>query len=329
MHAPITMRAMQRGLNVYTQKPLTRTIYEARQLTRVAGEKKLVTQMGIQIHSHPIHKAIVAAIHEGAIGKVKEVHSWSGKQWGDRDPRPDREDPVPAELDWDSWLGVASRRPFLAGYYHPGEWRKRLDFGTGTFGDMGCHILDPVFGALALTAPESVRSEGGAPSADSWGLDSQVRYTFPGTAYTTEKPTLTWYDGEQRPHAEVRALLGKQPLSDQGSIYLGTEGTLYSPYIDAPVLLPAAKYAGYQLPNPGGDDHYLQFVEACRGNGKTSAPFDYSGPLTEAVLLGCLATRFAGTTLEWDAADLKVTNVREANRFVRRRYRHGWEVEGL
>src|SRR5262249_17390086 len=192
MHAPITMRAMQRGLHVYTQKPLTQTIYEARQLTRVAREKKLVTQMGIQIHSHPIHKAIVPAIHEGAIGRVKEVHSWSGKQWGDRNPRPDREDPVPAELNWDFWLGVASRRPFLAGYYHPGEWRKRLDFGTGTFGDMGCHILDPVFGALALTAPESVRSEGGAPNADSWGLDSQVRYTFPGTAYTTEKPTLTW-----------------------------------------------------------------------------------------------------------------------------------------
>ena len=117
---------------------------------------------------------------------MREVHSWSGKHWGDRSPRPDRIDPVPADLNWDFWLGVAAERPFISGYYHPGEWRKRLDFGTGTFGDMGCHILDPVFGALALTAPTSVRSEGGAPNADSWGLDSRVRYDFPGTAYTTE-----------------------------------------------------------------------------------------------------------------------------------------------
>ena len=162
MHGPITMEALQRGLNVYTQKPLTQTIYEARQLTLMAKEKGIVSQMGIRIHSHPVHKAVVATVHDGAIGKVKEVHSWSGKQWGDRNPRPDHTDPVPAGLDWNGWLGVAEERPFIAGWYHPGNWRKRLDFGTGTFGDMGCHILDPVFGALALTAPTEVRSEGGA-----------------------------------------------------------------------------------------------------------------------------------------------------------------------
>ena len=154
MHAPITMRAMQQGLHVYTQKPLTQTLYEARQLARVAGEKSLVTQMGIQIHSNPVHRQVVAIIQAGAIGKVKEVHSWSGKGWGDNNPRPDRSDPVPAGFDWDEWLGVAEKRPFIGGsYYHPGNWRKRLDFGTGTFGDMGCHILDPVYGSLALTAP--------------------------------------------------------------------------------------------------------------------------------------------------------------------------------
>ncbi|MBY0525082.1 MAG: Gfo/Idh/MocA family oxidoreductase [Gemmataceae bacterium] len=140
MHAPITMRAIQQGLHVYTQKPLTQTIYEARQLTLAVREKKLVSQMGIQIHSHEVHRTVVKLIQDGAIGKVKEVHSWSGKGWGDKNPRPDRTDPVPADLNWDSWLGVATERPFLKGYYHPGEWRKRLDFGTGTFGDMGCHI---------------------------------------------------------------------------------------------------------------------------------------------------------------------------------------------
>jgi predicted dehydrogenase len=331
MHAPITMRAMQQGLHVYTQKPLTQTIYEARQLRKVAADKKLVTQMGIQIHSAAEHRAVVATVQDGAVGKVKEVYSWSGKDWGEgeKHKRPQRTDPVPADFKWDLWLGVAAERPFIGGrYYHPENWRKRLDFGTGTFGDMGCHILDPVFGSLALTAPKSVRSEGGAPADDSWGLEGEVKYVFPGTKYTTETLTLTWYHGNRRPPADVQKLVGGEvPL--QGSIYVGTEGVLYSPYIAMPVLLPAEKFKGRKVPNPGGEDHYRQFVEACRGNGKTSAPFDYSGPLTESVLLGCLATRFPRTTLEWDAEKLAVTNVQEANPFVRRKYRKGWEVEGL
>jgi predicted dehydrogenase len=329
MHAPITMRALQQGLHVYTQKPLTQTIYEARQLTLAARAKKVVSQMGIQIHSHDVHRTVVRIIQDGTIGKVKEAHSWSGKHWGDKNPRPDRSDPVPADLNWDHWLGVAAERPFIKGYYHPGEWRKRLDFGTGTFGDMGCHILDPVFGSLALTAPKSVHSEGGSPNADNWGLDSQVKYVFPGTKYTTETLTLHWYDGDKRPPEAVKALIGDAKLNDQGSIYIGTEGVLYSPYIAAPVLLPGEKFKDVKLPKVGGENHYLQFVEACRGNGQTSAPFDYSGPLTEMVLLGCLATRFPQTTLDWDAAAMKVSNVAEANKFVRRTYRKGWEVEGL
>ena len=329
MHAPITMRAMQQGLNVYTQKPLTQTIYETRQLAKTAKDKKLVSQMGIQIHSDARHKAVVATIHAGAIGKVKEVHSWSGKGWGDVNPRPDRSDPIPADMNWDFWLGVAKERPFLKGYYHPAEWRKRLDFGTGTFGDMGCHILDPVFGALALTAPTSVRSDAGEPNADSWALDAEVKYEFPGTMYTTDVVTLYWYHGGRRPSADAVQALGDRKLNDQGSIYIGTEGVMYSPYIADLVLLPADKYKDYKVPKVEGNDHYLQFVEAVRGNGKTSAPFEYAGPLTEMVLLGCLSTRFPKTTLDWNAADLKVTNVKDANEFVRKHYRKGWEVEGL
>jgi predicted dehydrogenase len=329
MHAAITLRAMQQGLHAYTQKPLTQTLYEARQLTKAAADKKLVTQMGIQIHSQSVHKTAVATIQAGAIGKVKEVHSWSGKQWGDKNPRPDKKDPVPSTLNWDSWLGIAAERPFIKGYYHPAEWRKRLDFGTGTFGDMGCHILDPVFGSLALTAPVSVRSEGDAPNADSWGLDVQVRYVFPGTKYTTEKLTLNWYNGKLRPPDEVKKLIGGQEFHDQGSVYVGTEGVLYSRYIGAMELLPLDKFKDYKVPTQDSDNHYLQFVEAVRGNGKTSAPFAFAGPLTEMVLLGCLATRFPKTTLEWDAAKLKVTNEKDANAFVRRTYRKGWEVEGL
>ncbi len=194
---------------------------------------------------------------------------------------------------------------------------------------MGCHILDPVFASLALTAPKSVRSEGDAPNADNWGLDVQVQYVFPGTKFTTETLTLNWYNGGKRPPAEVQALVGNRKLNDQGSIYIGTEGVLYSPYIAPLVLLPAEKFADYKVPRQDAQHHYLQFVEACRGNGTTSAPFAYSGPLTETVLLGCLSTRFPKTTLEWNAADLKVTNEAAANQFVRRKYRKGWEVEGL
>ncbi len=329
MHAPITMRAMQQGLHVYTQKPLTQTVYEARQLARVARERRLVSQMGIQIHSHPVHRTVVAIIHGGTIGKVREVHSWSNKQWGDRHPRPDRTDPVPPDLNWDYWLGVAASRPFIRGYYHPGEWRKRLDFGTGTFGDMGCHILDPVFTSLSLTAPLSVRAESGAPNADSWGLDCQVRYVFPGTKATADRLTLTWYDGAARPPMDVQKLIGNRKLSDQGSLYIGSDGILYSPYIAAPILLPEERFRDYRMPQPGGENHYLQFVEACRGNGQTSTPFSYSGPLTEAVLLGCLSTRFQKTTLEWDAAKMQIANNKDATEHVRRRYRKEWEVNGL
>jgi len=329
MHAPITMRAIQQGLNVYTQKPLTQTIYEARQITRAARDRKIVSQMGIQIHSHGVHRTVVSTIQGGAIGKVREVHSWSGKHWGDRNPRPDRRDQVPANLNWDFWLGVANERPFLANYYHPGEWRKRLDFGTGTFGDMGCHILDPVFTALALTAPITVRAESGAPNADSWGLDCQVQYVFPGTKVTTDRLTLHWYDGNARPPAAIQALIGKRNLNDQGSIYIGTDGVLYSPYIANPILLPEEKFRDFKWVRQATQDHYHQFVEACRGNGQTSAPFAYSGNLTESVLLGCLATRFTKTTLNWDAAKLTVTNNKDAHALVRRRYRKGWEVNGL
>ena len=332
MHGSIAMSALQRGLHVYCQKPLTQTIHEARRLTEVAAEKKLVTQMGIQIHSARKHKLVVKLIQDGVIGKVKEVHSWSGKSWGDTSPKPTRTNPVPAGFNWDLWLGVAAERPFIGdGYYHPGNWRKRLDFGTGTFGDMGCHILDPVFGAIGVGNPLSIRSELPGPNADNWSLDVQVKFVFPGTQYTTDPVSLTWYNGTARPPQNVVQHIDKMKLDSQGSILLGTEGVLYSQYdsADAPVLLPKEKFAGVKLPEIKSDNHYHQFVDAVRGVGATSAPFAYSGPLTEMVLLGCLATRFPKTDLKWDTKTLSVTNVAAANAFVRRTPRKGWEVGGL
>jgi predicted dehydrogenase len=344
MHGSIGMAALQRGLHVYGQKPMTQTLYEARRLAEVAAEKKLVTQMGIQIHSARKHKLVIKLVHDGAIGKVKEVHSWSGKTWGDTNPLPKRNDPVPAGFNWDLWLGVAAERPFIGGeYYHPGNWRKRLDFGTGTFGDMGCHILDPVFGAIGVGNPNSVRSMLPGPNAVNWSLDVLVKYDFPGTKFTTDPVSLTWYNGNSRPPMEVLKAAGRRlmapgekfdnkvHLDSQGSILIGTEGVLYSQYDtgDTPILTPVEKFKDFKMPDERNTNHYLQFVEAVRGNGKTSAPFSYSGPLTEMVLLGCLATRFPLTDLKWDTKGLKFTNNDAANAFVRRKPRKGFETEGL
>lgn len=331
MHAPIAMAAMQRGIHVYGQKPLTHDLYETRRLTETAREKKLVTQMGIQIHSAREYRLAVQLVQGGAIGKVSEIHTWSSKEWGDVGAMPSQVDLVPSTFDWNLWLGVCSQREFIGGgWYHPGNWRKRLDFGTGTFGDMGCHIFDPVFSAVALTSPLSVRSEGAPPNSHSWATNAVIRYVFPATPFTTPGSIpVTWYDGKQRPPADVVSLLGSHPLPDQGSILVGTEGVMVIPHIAAPYLLPDTKFAGYKMPEVGGSDHWHQFVDAVRGKRKTSAHFDYAGPLTESVLLGSVATYFPKTTLDWDATQLKFTNLNDANRHVRRTYRKGWETAGL
>lgn len=330
MHASMAISSMRAGIPVYVQKPLAHDIHEVRTMMKMARAKKLPTQMGIQIHSLRQYKLAVKLIQADAIGKVKEVHTWSEKKWGDTVKLPTTADPIPSGFDWDHWLGVAAVRPFIVDVYHPANWRKRLDFGTATFGDMGCHILDPVFDALKLGSPISVRSEGAAPNGESWALDSLIRYVFPGTAFTAEKTMpLTWYDGDRLPPDEIRALTGSIKFPGQGSIFIGTKGQMLLPHIAVPKLLPERDFAGFTMPEAETTDHYLEFADAVLGNGKTSTPFDYSGPLTEAVLLGPLATRFPNTTLEWHGAKAKFSNSKEANLFLRRKYRTGWSVPGL
>ena len=330
MHAPQAISAIRAGLPVYVQKPLAHDIHEVRTLMKMAREKNLPTQMGIQIHSWREYKIAVQVIQSGAIGKVKEVHTWSEKKWGDTAKLPTTPDPVPAGFDWDIWLGVTAPRPFIKDVYHPGNWRKRLDFGTAAFGDMGCHILDPVFGALQLGSPLSVRSEGTAPNGESWALDTLIRYVFPGTPFTAEKTvSLTWYDGDRIPPDDIRALLGSVKFPGQGSLFIGTKGQMLLPHIAMPLLLPASDFTGFTMPEAERTDHYHEFADAVLGIGKTSAPFDYAGPLTEAVLLGPLATRFPNTTLQWNGEKAKFTHDKEANQFLRRKYRTGWSVPGL
>jgi predicted dehydrogenase len=332
MHAPMGLSAMHYDLAVYGQKPLAHNVSECRKLAETAKEKKLVTQMGIQVHSSNDYRMAVHLIQAGAIGPVKEVHTWSSKKWGDSSPLPTKMDTPPASFNWDLWLGVAEPRPFIGGgYYHPGNWRKRLDFGTGTFGDMGCHIYDPVFAALALTAPLSVKSDGPVPTATNWANDAKVFYVFPGNKFTEGKTVnVTWYDGDQRPPDEIVKLLGGRKLPDQGSIFIGTKGIMVLPHVAPPILLETggANELAFERPKLDGQNHWQQFVQAVRGQGETSAPFSYSGPLTESVLLGGVACRFKGETLDWNAEKLTFTNKAEANQYLTRTYRKGWEVIG-
>lgn len=325
-HAAAAMSAINLGKHVYVQKPLTHDVWEARKLMEAARAKKVQTQMGIQVHSAPEYRLAVRVIQGGAIGKVKEAHSWSSKEWGFNGKRPEGADTVPANLDWDLWLGTAPERPFRANLYHPGNWRKWLDFGCGTMGDMAIHILDPVAGALALTQPRTIISDSDIPPVESFATKNKVRYTFPGTKYTVDPFPLTWYDGKSMPSKEGWPV---DKLPDQGSMFVGEKGFMLLPHVANPVLLPAADFKDYAMPKVEGANHWHQWVDACLGKGTPSANFDYSGPLTEFVLLGVVANRVPGKMLTWHAAEMKLEGSPEAAALLRRTYRKGWEVAGL
>lgn len=338
MHAPITMSAMNRGKHVYCQKPLTHSVHEARQIALTAKRNNLVTQMGIQIHSHFFYRKTVAMIQSGVIGKVHEFHSWhlDIPACPQSIPRPKGEDRIPPEVNWDLWLGVAPHRPFKKEVYHPFNWRGWVDFGGGGVGDMACHIFDPVFTALELGAPRRIRSrvpkqwlDSSQINTETWPKWEIVEYEFPGTRWTAgETLRGIWYDGGKQPPPEVAPLEEGKELPSGGTLFIGEEGVLMLPHVKAPELLPAERFKGYQAPKTKHHDHYHQWVDACLGKDQTSAPFSYAGPLTETVLLANVAARFP-QALEWDALALKVTNLPEANHYLRTPYRDGWVVEGL
>ena len=332
MHGSIASSLMNAGKHVYGEKPLTHNLRECRHLTKLAREKGVMTQMGIQVSSEFNERYCQALIKAGAIGKVKEVHSFSDKEWGDLSPVPQKADPIPDDFAWDLWLGPAEMRPFLSGYYHPGNWRKRRDFGTGTLGDMGCHMFSGWYRALDLTSPVSVKSTGPAPGKDNWAINGRVEYTFPGTAFTEGKEVkVTWYDGpKSRPPAELEKEFAGSAIPGQGSIFVGTEGVMLFGHGARPLVYQGGKIKNVSYPKLEPRNHYLDFVDCIRaGKEKPSANFDYSGPMTEAVLLGCLASIFPQQELKWDAANLKFPDAPDANTFTGRTYRKGWEIPGL
>lgn len=328
MHAPISLPAMQLGKHVHCQKPLTHSVHEARQMRLAAKKYGVVTQMGNQIQSHEFYRTAVKLVHSGAIGRVKEVHSWqSGKMgWVLVDDRTEGADKIPASIHWDEWIGVAPERPFKEKIYHSFNWRAWQDFSNGQLGDFGCHILDPVFMALGLTAPMSVQAESSEMNREVWYKRSTVKYVFPGTDHTEGAfIPVTWYDGEGHyPSREKLGLPKETKLPGSGSLLIGEKGSLLIPHVAAPKLFPEEKFADFKIEKVASVDHYTSWADACRGEGKTTSHFDYSGPLTETVLLGTIAIRLRGQKIEWDTEQMK-TKSEQANVFLRKRYRKGWE----
>ncbi|MEM7374766.1 MAG: Gfo/Idh/MocA family oxidoreductase [Bacteroidota bacterium] len=320
-HAPASVMAMEMGKPVYCQKPLTHHVSEARQMRKLAEENQLITQMGIQIHSWQQYRGTVQLIQDGIIGKIKTVRAWSPKNWGYDGPAPSGSDPIPDTLDWNLWLGTSPERPYKAEIYHPYNWRKLLDYGCGTLGDMGVHIFDTPYTALALDVPRTIKTECREPSGFGHPEKNVVTYKFPGTAYTTNKLKWVWYDGPGAPedHKDLRLPDGEE-LPNQGAMFIGQKGRLLLPHIDYPKLIVKNKYEEIDFPELEKVSHYHQFVDACLGKGECSAPFSYAARLTEAILLGVIANRFPNKTLHWDNEKAQFSEA-EANKLLDSPYR--------
>ena len=336
-HAPASLMAMEMNKPVYCQKPLTHYVSEARAMRKMADEKGLITQMGIQVHSFYDYKLATVLIQSGIIGKVHTVHAWSPKNWGYDGPVPKGQDAVPEHLDWNLWLGTSKERPFKSTYYHPGNWRKLVDYGCGTLGDMGVHIFDTPYNALALDVPLTIKNKCRKPNGYSFPENNSVTYTFPGTPYTTENLTWIWSDGPGAPSSNKDLKLpNKDKLPLQGAMFVGEKGRLLLPHFmelprhivdDAYQEIDISKYdPNNALGNTKNDyerdapKHYHQFVDACLGEDEVSAPFSYSARLTETILLGVIAARFPNKTLHWDNEKAEFKE-KEANQFLSGAYR--------
>ncbi|MBI5095997.1 MAG: Gfo/Idh/MocA family oxidoreductase [Candidatus Hydrogenedentes bacterium] len=340
MHAFIALTAMQMGKHVYVQKPMTHNIEEARMLTLAARKYKVATQMGNQGHSSDDVRQICEWIDAGAIGAVREAHTWTNRpSWPQGLKRPAGSDPVPSTLDWDLWLGVAPERPYVANHpatgkncYLPFVWRGWWDFGCGALGDMACHVMDASNWALKLGYPTSVEAVSQEGATDEQApLKSVIKYEFPKRG-AMPPVTLYWHDGGNLPErpkdipADVKLGSG-----DNGTLFVGEKGYITCrTYSGEPRLLPADRFKDYKspaqtLPRIPNQNHYQDWIAACKGGAPACSNFDYAGPFTEVVLLGNLALR-TGKKLEWDGPNMKVTNLPEANSLVKNNYRKGWSI---
>jgi predicted dehydrogenase len=320
-HAPAAAQALRAGLHVYCEKPLTHSVHEAQVLRKLARENECITQMGTQIHSGGNYRRVVEVIRSGAIGSVSEVHVFCNKSWSGGE-RPTETPEVPAHIDYDLWLGPAPERPYHPAYL-PAGWRRWWDFGGGTLADMGCHYMDLAHWALELTTPIAARAEGAEPHAETTPkpFSAHWKHAAKGERAAVD---VSWYDGGVFPGK--RDELGLQAWGN-GVLFIGERGWLISSY-DNYVLGPQADFVEYKAPEPWIPDsigHHAEWIDACKNGGPTTCNFEYSGALTETVLLGNVAYR-SGEKLEWDSAKGLVTNSEAAQKFIAREYREGWSL---
>jgi predicted dehydrogenase len=343
-HAPATMMAIGLGKHVYCEKPLTHTVWEARQMARAARRYKVATQMGNQGHCGEGNRQLCEMIWAGAIGPVREVHCWTDRCkpfWTQGLRRPPASDAVPASLNWDLWIGPAPMRPYVANWpkdtpgahqgavYHPNVWRGWWDFGCGPIGDMACHIMDGAYWALNLGAPTSVEVvHSTEATADMPPRESILRFQFPARG---ELPpcALTWYDYGVKPPKPAESEANE--LADNGALLIGDKGKILTGcYGESPRLLPESSMVDYKrppqvIPRVPGNSPHQDWIRACKGGPPACSNFEVSGPFTEMVLLGNLALRL-GKTIEWDSKHLRAKNAPEAEAFVKKHYRSGWSV---
>lgn len=331
-HAAASVKAMKRGLHVYCEKPLTHSVHEARIMAEVAAQKKLVTQMGTGAQSSEEHIRSVEMIQAGVIGDVVEAHCWTNRPiWPQGQDRLAGEDRVPASLDWDLWIGPAPMRPFKDKYpdgpfkgqriYHPFVWRGWWDFGTGALGDIAPHITNVVFWALNLGAPTSVEAECSGMKPEAFPSWSIIRFDFPARG-KLPPVKLVWYDGGKKPPVD---LVEGQALPDNGTLFVGRKGRLL---VEGTKLYPQKDFAAFKLPEPTlprRDEIHADWLRAIKEGGQTGCHFGYAGPMTEAYLLGNIALK-VGRKIEWDPVGMKIPNCPEANQYVKRTYRSGWEL---
>ena len=327
IHAPAGLAAMRLGKHLYCEKPLAHNVHEIRLMQKAAADKKLATQMGTQIHAGENYRRVVELVQSGAIGPVRRVHNWvptsySGSQKGVK--RPEGTPPVPKGLHWDLWLGPAPERPYHPAY-HPFWWRGWWDFANGALGDMACHHMDLPHWALGLRRPHAVEAKG--PPVDPEVAPAWQIVDFHYAARGEQPPVhLTWYHGGKQP-PELSDPELKMPKWGAGTLFVGDEGMLLADY-DKHKLLPEEKFMDFKRPEKTiarSVGHHKEWVNACKNGTPTTCNFDYSGALAETVLLGNVAYK-AGKKIEWDAADMKCSNAPDADQYLRREYRKGWEL---
>jgi len=335
-HAPISVAAMKAGKHVYCQKPLTHTVLEARRMAETARKYKVATQLGTVNQASEDSRLLREWIWAGAIGSVREVHNWSNRPiWPQGIDRPTETPPVPSTLDWDLWLGPAPQRPYHP-IYLPLVWRGWWDFGNGALGDMGCYSFDTIFRVLKLAHPVSVEASGSAFAPKMWNQlqintetyprASVIRWQFPPRP-GMPPVTVTWYDGGMFP-PEPDELKG-QPLQREGLLFVGDRGKILCGFAGGgPRLIPESRMQAFKRPPrtlPRSIGHHDEWLRACRGGEAAGANFEYSGLVTQALLLGNVALR-TRRKLYWDGRNLKVTNLAEANKYIHFDYRRPWTL---